>query len=156
MTLIYRNSPTSIGASTFHRHSEHLWQPCTRLSTPRIQWTCQYKRYVVPRKLSWPVESYTMRPTPTNWHRRNYMTYLMDTMVCQPQPSCRGWKGCIHNHHDLIYIRCVLGILVLWSNNSSVDIETKEETQLLKDEQTETDVGNGRTYINILLRPLII
>ena len=149
MTLIYRNSPPSIGASTFHRRSEHLWRPCTRPLHPEYN-ERQYIQYVVPRKLSWPVESYTMRPTPTNWHRRNYMNpYLMSTPACQPQPSCRGWKGCIHNHHDLIYIR-------LWSNNSSVDIETKEETQLLKDEQTETDVGNGRTYINILWRPLVI
>jgi len=83
MTLIYRNSPPSTGASTFHRRSEHLWRPCTRPLHPEYN-ERQYIQYVVPRKLSWPVESYTMRPTPTNWQRQNYMTYLMGTPACQP------------------------------------------------------------------------
>ena len=128
---------------------------------PRIQRTSIYTICGAVAALLAPVESYTMRPTLTNWQSRNYMTmtHLMDTLVCQPQPSCWGWKGCIHNHHDLIESRCVVGVMVLWSNNASVDIETKESTQLLKDEQTETEVGNGGTqytYINILWRTLII
>ena len=118
-----------------HQHSidgEHLWRPCTRPLTPRIQRTSIYTMRGATAALlaGWIIydEAYADQLTASKLH------YISDgyTLACQPQPSST-MKG-LHTQSSWSNrdsMRC--RVLVLWSNNASdVDIETKEDTRLIE------------------------